>query len=365
MKHHINIPIFIPHFGCPFQCIFCNQNKIASVKGIPRTSDIVAVIEQYLSIYHGDGEDVEIAFFGGSFTAIDPKIQKEYLEVVQPYLANGRVGSIRVSTRPDFIDHSILSLLASYRVKTIELGAQSLSNEVLKASGRGYKCTDVFKASHCIKSSGLKLGVQLMIGLPEDNYNRDIDTARKVVGLKPDMVRIYPTLVIAQTPLERLFYENSYTPLSLAEAINTCKEMLLIFQENGINVIRIGLHPGEELRSSGTVVAGPFHPSLGEMVEQEIFKEQALVAIKKYQEKFRVETDFILLVHEKDISKMTGNKRVNIRYLQDLFGLKTLKVKAYSGLSRDTVALGPANETKPVFCLSREEFIRIRQINCF
>lgn len=360
MKRHYNIPIFIPHLGCPFQCIFCNQNKIASTQEIPAISDMIATIEQHLSTIPDNGEDVEIAFFGGSFTAIDRELQEEYLAAVQPYIKSGRIGSLRISTRPDFIDDSILGFLTDYGVKTIELGVQSLSDEVLKASGRGYSCGDVFKASHHIKSCGIKLGLQLMIGLPGDNYERDLDSTRQVVSLEPDMVRIYPTLVITQTPLEHLFQEHKYTPLSLSEAIATCKEMFLIFQENGIDVIRMGLQPGEELRSPGTVVAGPFHPSFGELVEQEVFKEQAVAAIQKYRAQTGLESDLILLVYEKDISKMTGSRKSNLLYLQNLFGLKTLKVASYSGLPRDTVGLVPANELKPVFTLSRKQFWQMR-----
>lgn len=360
MKRHYNIPLFIPHLGCPFQCIFCNQNKIASSQGIPGASNIISVIEEYLTTIKDDGSNTEIAFFGGSFTAIDRKLQEKYLSAVQPYLQSGRVGSIRISTRPDYIDDGILGFLASYGVKTIELGVQSFCDEVLKASGRGYSCDDVFKASHRIKSLGFNLGLQLMIGLPGDNYKRDMNSARQVTALNPDMVRIYPTLVIADTPLENLFHEHKYLPLSLPEAIATCKDMFLVFQKNGIDVIRMGLQPGEELRSPGTVVAGPFHPSFGELVEQEVFKEQACMAIQKYSLKARPDSELIILVHEKDISKMTGSKKSNLDYLKTLFQLKTLKVVAYPGLAPDTIALAHAIDLKPMITFSRREFLFLR-----
>lgn len=357
MKRHYNIPLFIPHLGCPFQCIFCNQNKIASSQGIPAANNLITIIEEHLTTIKGDGKNTEIAFFGGSFTAINRELQEEYLSAVQPYLQSGRIGSIRISTRPDYIDDRILSFLASYGVKTIELGVQSMSDEVLKASGRGYSRDDVFKASHRIKSLGFKLGLQLMIGLPGDNYERDMDSARKAAALGPDMVRIYPTLVIADTPLEHLFHEHKYLPLCLPEAIATCKDMFLVFQKNGIDVIRMGLQPGEELRSPGTVVAGPFHPSFGELVEQEVFKEQACRAINSYRVKAGLQSNLVLMVNEKDISKMTGSRKSNLDYLKTQFQLKTLKVAAYPGLARDTIALAPATDLKPIIIFTRKEFL--------
>jgi len=357
VKKHYNIPIFIPHLGCPFKCIFCNQNKIASAQGVPVVKDIIATIEQYLSTIAADSQDIEVAFFGGSFTAIEPNLQKKYLQAVQPYIKSGRIGGIRISTRPDFINQSILDFLAYYGVKSIELGVQSFCDEVLKASGRGYSCEDVFKASHHIKSNGLKLGIQLMVGLPSASFKQDIESARQATNLKPDMVRIYPTLVISETPLERLYIEHKYVPLGLEEAVNTCKEMFLLFQQKGIEVIRMGLQPSEELRTPGTVVAGPFHPSFGELVEQDVFKEQAAVAIQKYQGQGSALTDLTLLVNKKDVSKMTGRKKCNLLYLQDIFRLNSVKVAAYPGLTRDTIALASPIEIKPLYILSREEFL--------
>jgi len=357
VPQHYNIPLFIPHLGCPFQCIFCNQNKIASSRGVPAISDLTAIIDEYLSTMADDSENIEIAFFGGSFTAIDHELQGRYLAAVQPYLKSGRIGSIRISTRPDYIDDRILSFLAGYGVKTIELGVQSLCDEVLKASGRGYSRDDVFKASHHIKDRGFKLGLQLMIGLPGDNYERDLDSTRQAAALNPDLVRIYPTLVIADTPLESLFHEHKYVPLSLPEAVAVCKDMFLIFQQQDINVIRMGLQPGEELRSPGAVVAGPFHPSFGELVEQEVFKEQAGMALGNYKEKAGLKPDLVLMVHEKDISKMTGPRKSNLLFLKNEWQLESLKVKAHPDLVRDTVAVAPASDSRPALILTRKQFL--------
>ncbi|MDD2372256.1 MAG: radical SAM protein [Syntrophomonadaceae bacterium] len=361
MKQHCNVPVFIPHLGCPFQCIFCNQNKIASSRGIPTRADLINTIDEHLDTIRTSGENIELAFFGGSFTAIDRKLQEEYLSTVQPYLKRGQIGSIRISTRPDCIDDDILEVLFSYGVKTIELGVQSFSDEVLKASGRGYSCGDVFKASHLIKSSGFKLGIQLMIGLPGDRHALDMESTRQAITLAPDMVRIYPTLVIAGTPLELLFKQNKYLPLSLSEAITTCKEMFLQFQQHDIAVIRMGLHPGKELLSPGTIIAGPFHPAFGELVEQEVFKEQACRALAKYSEDKELNPELLLLVHKQDISKMIGHKKNNILYLKSRFQLRSIKVKTCPACDRDTVGLAIEPESEPLFTLTRKEFTELRK----
>lgn len=363
MKQHYNIPVFIPHLGCPFQCIFCNQNKIASNQGIPTRADLITTIDEHLSTIRTSGDNIELAFFGGSFTAIDRKLQEEYLSIVKPYLKNGQIGSIRISTRPDYIDGEILDFLTSYGVKTIELGVQSFSDEVLKASGRGYSCGDVLKASRLIKNSGIKLGIQLMIGLPGDNHTLDMDSTRQAIALAPDMVRIYPTLVIAGTPLELLFEQNKYLPLSLSKALTTCKEMFLQFQQHDITVIRMGLHPGEELLSPGTIIAGPFHPAFGELVEQEVFKEQACRIIAKYNEDNELSGQLILFTHKQDISKMIGHQKNNLLYLKSRFQLRDIKVKTCPTYKRDTVGLAVGNESKPFLTLTREEFIELHKGN--
>ncbi len=363
MKPHYNIPVFIPHLGCPFQCIFCNQNKIASNRGIPARTELITSISEHLGTIKASGENIELAFFGGSFTAIDRKLQEEYLAIVQPYLKSGQISSIRISTRPDYINDDILQFLLSYGVKTIELGVQSFSDEVLKASGRGYSCGDVFKASHLIKSCGFKLGIQLMIGLPGDNHALDMESTRQAITLAPDMVRIYPTLVITETPLYRLWQEQKYRPVDLSEAITTCKEMFLQFQQNDIAVIRMGLHPGEDLLSPGTILAGPFHPAFGELVEQEVFKEQAYMAIQKNKAKTNPDSSLIILVHEKDISKMIGHQKTNLLYLKSNFQLMDIKVKTYPTYERDTVGLAVGIKSEPFFTLTRKEFIKLRKGN--
>lgn len=359
---HYNIPVFIPHLGCPFRCIFCNQNTIASQGEIPQAEDVVKLVEQYLGTIPVSEDNVEIAFFGGSFTAIEKQLQEEYLRAVNPYVKSGRIKGIRISTRPDCIDGEILDLLARWGVETIELGVQSLDDEVLKASRRGYQTSDVFKACKLIKERKFKLGIQLMIGLPGDNYQRDMKTTNQVIAIHPDMVRIYPTLVIAGTYLETAYNNKTYQPLELEEAIKISKDMLIYFQKANINVIRIGLQPSEDLRSEGTVVAGPFHPSFGELVEQAIFREQAELAINKLFTARGIQDEICLYVNKRDISKIVGCRRLNLAFLRNRFDLNHIKLEAVETQERDWVGVSGPHDTYPVKVISRTDLINFGTI---
>ncbi|MGI5920124.1 MAG: elongator complex protein 3 [Syntrophomonadaceae bacterium] len=352
---HYNIPIFIPHLGCPFHCIFCDQKKISSQKRVPDRDEIAALIEEYLSTIP-TGAEVEIAFFGGNFTSIPPLQQRSYLEAVSPYLKSGRVTGIRISTRPDCIDTDILMLLRQGGVQTIELGVQSLSDRVLKASARGYKAEDVFKASRLIKEHRFTLGIQLMIGLPEDSFDQDMQTVDSALSLKPDMVRIYPTLVISGTSLETMYRQGDYHPLGLPESIDTAMHMLLKFQGQDIEVIRMGLHPGEDLRSPGTIVAGPFHPSFGELVEQEIFKKQTEMLAQKFLHLLPDETIW-LYVDPRDVSKLVGNRRTNIEHFKQVWGCPKICLKPVAGQERDWVGISGDRKPYPELILTRKDFI--------
>lgn len=360
MKHY-NIPIFIPHLGCPFKCIFCNQKKIASQEQTS-VAELVRIVENHLQTISGEDLQIELAFFGGNFTAVEENLQKAYLQAAYPFLQSGKIQGIRLSTRPDCIDRERLNLLAEWGVSTIELGVQSLNDEVLKASWRGYKAEEVFKACHLIKEQGFQLGIQLMIGLPGDNYERDMETARKVVSLQPDMVRIYPTLVIAATHLQTMYQKGEYLPLSLEEAVATSKDMFICFRKADIDVIRMGLHPAEDLRSEGTIIAGPFHPSFGELVEQEIFKEQAAEAIKRLFAVSGIQKEIIVFVHPRDLSKMSGQKKTNIDYLQKYFSLDKMLIKSLESPERDWVGAGGASSNVPQEVISRDLWYELVQI---
>ena len=351
MKHY-NIPIFIPHLGCPFDCIYCNQKTIAAQQYIPDARQVINTIEQYLQTIPAQGF-VEVAFFGGNFTAVDKQQQVDFLQAVQPFLQEGRVQSIRVSTRPDCIDDSALDLLAHYGVRMIELGVQSLSDKVLQASAREYCAEDVYKSSHLIKKWQFDLGIQLMIGLPQDSHTQDLETTRQVIALRPQVVRIYPTLVIAETALEDIWNRGEYSPLSLKDAVLICRDMFMLFQRADIRVIRMGLYPGEELCREGIVKAGPFHPGFGELVEQAVFKEQIRQAIKEYFDKSGYAARINLRVNFRDVSKAVGRYRDNIHELTREFGLAALDVKADPSLDRNSVGISVLGDQCLVISRSR------------
>ena len=271
-QKHYTIPVFIPELACPNRCVFCNQQKISGQILIPEEAEINSKIETYLTGFPS-GAHVEIGFFGGSFTGVPVDDQKHFLGIAQPYLRNGRVHGIRVSTRPDYISESRLDLLQTYGVTTIELGAQSLDEEVLLKSKRGHTIADVEKAASLIRSYGFSLGLQMMTGLPGDTLEKTLMTAHRIVDLGADNTRIYPALVIKNTELEDLYLAGQYVPLSIEEAVFRVKQIIPIFEEADITILRIGLHPSEGLLNGDDLVAGPFHPSFRELAETALWSD--------------------------------------------------------------------------------------------
>lgn len=331
---------------------------------IPESAEVIHTIEQHIKTIPQAAE-IEAAFFGGNFTAIPKDQQAAYLNLIQPYLESGRIEGIRISTRPDCIDAMNLKMLKSYGVKTIELGVQSLNNEVLRLSARQYQAADVLESAALIQAYGFKLGLQLMVGLPGDTYERDMETVKASIRIHPQMVRIYPTLVIAGTELERMWSAGQYQPLTLEEAVNRCKDMLLSFAAADIPVIRMGLYPGEELRSPGVVTAGPFHPAFGELVEQAVFKAQAALLIQRYLQHNANEKKLCLFVQERDQSKMLGHKRSNLQYLCQHFKLEELQVKTSKEAGRNWIGIGRFDSQQDLFRLTREAYIKEIQTGRF
>lgn len=251
MKKEYVIPVFVPHLGCPNDCIFCNQKSISGQKKNITKEEAKKTIEDYLdNIKDKDGKK-EIAFFGGSFTGIDENIQEDLLQVAYEYIKNGQVDSIRISTRPDYINKEILKRLKKYKVKTIELGVQSANDYILKRANRGHDFKDVVKASKLIRWYGFNLGHQMMVGLPESTRNDEINTAKALIKLKPKMVRIYPVLVIRGTRLEQEYNEGIYEALTVVQAVETCKQLVRMFANKKIQVIRVGLQNTEEICEPG------------------------------------------------------------------------------------------------------------------
>lgn len=264
-KKQLIIPIFIPQHGCPHQCVFCNQSRITGEEKLPDPNAVSSTVRTYLNTWKGGGRK-EIAFYGGSFTGLDKGIQEGFLSSACGFISDGLIDSIRVSTRPDYITDEGLSLLKKYKVETVELGAQSMVDEVLRLSGRGHTAKDTIAAVTLLKKHGFKAGLQIMPGLPGDTRDTMLHTAAKTIELQPDFVRIYPTLVIRDTPLEKMYLFGSYNPWSLTEMADICKKLVSLFNAKGIPIIRLGLQPTEILEQN--VLAGPYHPSFRELVDK-------------------------------------------------------------------------------------------------
>ncbi len=272
-KKHFNIPVFIPELACPFQCIYCNQRKISGQIKIPEFNEIRSTIKMYLSTIHTPGAIIELAFFGGNFTGLELQVQEDYLSLIQPYIKEGKISGIRLSTRPDYINEENLQVLKRYHVTTIELGAQSMDDTVLKKSQRGHTARDTEIASQLILKNGFQLGLQMMIGLPGDTLDKAKYTAKRIIELGADNTRIYPALVIKGTEFEDMYALGTYKPLSIENAVSWSKELLKIFEAGGVDVIKLGLHPSEGLLSGHDLIAGPFHQSFRELVLTEIWSE--------------------------------------------------------------------------------------------
>lgn len=322
MKKEYIIPIFVPNLGCPNDCTFCNQKKISGEQKQVTADDVRKTVEYYLSNFKDESKYVEIAFFGGSFTGIDKEKQLELLEAANEYIKEGKVGSIRISTRPDYIDRKTLKMLKKYHVKTIELGVQSSNDYILNKSKRGNTFKDVVKASRLIRFYGFILGHQMMVGMPDSTELDEMKTARDLIKLKPKIVRIYPVLVIKGTELAREYSKGEYVPLTVEQAVQRCKEITYMFRKKKINVIRIGLQNTDEITSpeedGSEVLAGPFHPAFRQLVEGAMWYDSIAEKIKKINAKVkRVQIE----VNPQNVNDVIGHKKVNIQKLKDFYDL--------------------------------------------
>ncbi len=302
MKHS-NISIFIPHIGCPCRCSFCNQNHITSKNSLPNVVDIENSVCVATKSKNYDKNSTQIAFFGGSFTAIDRELMISYLQTAYRFVENGAVCGIRISTRPDAIDEEILSILKKYGVQSIELGAQSMCDDVLTANKRGHSVNDVINASNLIKFYGFELGLQMMTGLYTSDFEKDLHTAQEIIKLNPDTVRIYPTVVIKNTLLENLYNNGEYKPLTVETACIQGAKLLKLFYDHNIDVIRFGLHTVEK----DSFVAGAFHPALSEIASSYLYRDLIENQIKN-------KGFYTIFVNPKELSKVIGQKKSNINY---------------------------------------------------
>ena len=323
MKKQYIIPIFVPHLGCPNDCVFCNQKSISGQAKQVTKEDV----EEHLKYIKKDSK-VEVAFFGGSFTGIEEEKQEELLSTAYEYIKQKKVDSIRISTRPDYIDKKILKRLKKYKVKTIELGVQSANDYILKKAGRGHTFEDVVKASKLIRWYGFDLGHQMMVGLPESTTVDEINTAKQLIKLKPKMVRIYPVLVIKNTKLEKDYNDGKYKPLTVTQAVEVCKELVKLFVKKHIEVIRIGLQPTDTITNpdndKSEVVAGPFHPAFRQLVESGMWYDVIVEKIKQLNTKVK---EVVVTVNPADVNNVIGQRKDNINNLRDVYDVNLI-VKA-------------------------------------
>lgn len=320
MKKEYIIPIFVPHLGCPHKCTFCDQKKISGVQKQVTAKDVEETIEYYLKNFKDNSKYVEVAFFGGSFTAIDEKIQNALLEAANRYIDQGKVNSIRISTRPDYIDKNILKRLKKYNVKTIELGVQSTNDYILSRCQRGHTFADVKKASKLIRWYGFTLGHQMMVGLPESTELDEINTAKDLIKLKPKIVRIYPVLVIKDTELEEEYNNGEYMALTVEQAVERSKEAMKLFNKANVEVIRLGLQNTEEISDPTTdksqVVAGPYHPAFRQLVEGSMWYDEIVNEIKKFNTKvMKVK----IIANPENVNNIIGHKKENIIKLKETY----------------------------------------------
>ena len=320
MKKQYIIPIFVPHLGCPNDCIFCNQKSISGQKKSMTKEEAKNIIDNYLASINKEDAEIEIAFFGGSFTAIEKEKQEELLKVAYEYVKEGKVESIRISTRPDCIDKETLKRLKKYKVKTIELGVQSANDYILKRANRGHTFKDVKKASKLIRWYGFKLGHQMMVGLPESTRIDEVNTAKQLIKLKPNMVRIYPVLVVKNTKLEKEYEEGKYQPLSVVQAVEICKEIVRLFADKKIDIIRVGLQNTEEIsdpkNKQSEVVSGPYHPAFRQLVESAMWYDAIVGKIKKLNVKVK---EVEVTVNPIDANNVIGHKKENVLKLKETY----------------------------------------------
>ena len=331
------IPIFIAHQGCPHQCVFCNQHVITRDSGQSShvgATEVRKEIDTCLAWPRDRKRQVQVAFYGGSFTGLNHSLQEELLEAVQPYIGAGLVHSIRLSTRPDYIDRNTAGFLKKYNVSLVELGVQSMDYKVLALANRGHSGDHVEKAFHLLKGAGLVVGGQLMVGLPGETTAGVLDGAEQLAALRPDMVRIYPTLVIHGSPLAKMFATGEYRPMSLNKAVVLCSRLKAYFDDKKIAVIRMGLQPSASLEKD--VIAGPYHPAFGELVMSRLFFCRIRKMLRESQ-KIRNGSSITVTLAESDRSQFQGMKKCNLKRLASLRLLDGVQIVYSAKQMRGTI----------------------------
>jgi len=328
------VPFFISHQGCPHQCVFCDQKTITGSSGLlPTEDELLRAVRAWRRT--SQAESVEVAFYGGSFTLLTRQQQQGLLEPLQPLLNAGEVSSIRISTRPDAVDAETACFLRESGVSLVELGVQSMDDQMLESAGRGHTAQDTIDAFASLRAEDLHVGAQIMPGLPGDSARGAIASFRTLLSLQPDLLRIYPAVVLKGTELARMYQHGSYRPLSLEDAVAICKVMLQDAGRAGIPVIRVGLQPTDELSSDATVVAGPYHPAFRQLAQGERWFDLLQLVTKEFSSGDRL----TLYTSRAEVADVVGQKRTNIRRLAQLSGLSVAAVHADDSLSAGTIRI--------------------------
>lgn len=345
------IPLFIPHLGCPHACVFCNQKKIAGNYERPTKDTVYRVVNEFIQTLDDIHKYyIELAFYGGSFTGVEKGLQEELLAAAHEFKRKGIIGGIRLSTRPDYINPVVIERLKKYEVSTVELGVQSLDIDVLNKSERGHSPLDVKKAVTLLKEARFNVGIQLMPGLPGDTYEKIMDTTRKVLLLEPNMVRIYPTVVVKDTKLATMYQNKEYQPFSLEKITEITSEMLMLFWHKKIKVIRIGLQSTDNLQKDKDLIGGPYHPAMGELAKARVFRKQLEYIITNNKVSLKLNVN----CNPKDISQVKGQHNTNISYLEEKYKIK-INITCNDKLERGSLTWGDENNTK---LLTRGDFLK-------
>ncbi len=338
------LPVFLPQSGCAHQCTFCNQITITGVR--PKkllAEELCLQFDQFLKYQKHRPARIQLAFFGGNFLGLSQDAIRALLSQATDLLKAWPGSGIRFSTRPDTITDERLELIREFPVQTIEIGVQSMNDDVLARTKRGHTAQDTVKAIALLKKRPYEIGIQMMTGLPADTPASALATGRQIVALAPAFVRIYPVLVLKKSPLAQQFRAGQYKPPSLEESVVLVKQLWQLFNQNKISVIRMGLQVTETLIRKGEILAGPFHPSFGHLVYEALFLDKVEAVIKNaFPDPQLIGDTIVLRVHPQDISKLRGLKNRNIRRLKQKFEIVNVKVMSDSSLARNTVVLGTA-----------------------
>lgn len=331
------IPVFIPHAGCPHQCAFCNQRTVTGTESrLLSPEQFRLLVKGYLKYKGARRGRVQIAFYGGTFLGMEKEVIEELLREAARFAEAGDVDNIRFSTRPDSIDDERLEWIRDYPVSTIELGVQSMDDRVLAMSKRGHTSEDTEKAVHLLKQRNYEIGIQMMVGLPGDDDAGSLRTAKKIAALSPDFVRIYPTVVLENSLLARWYRHGMYSPMAMEKCVTLVKQLYLIFKENSIPVIRMGLQASEDFEKGVNILAGPYHPAFGHLVYSEIFLDKASSMIASEDPPYR---NVSLIVHPRAVSKMQGMGNHNIEILKHKFSIDTIEIIPDPALSENSLEL--------------------------